>query len=318
MKVILLIIFAVGMVSLAGIQYSYASCTATIIPEPCFDSYSGSSLPLTEKSIMQDYARNIELNYGDWQMSNRDWSNEDEALDLPAIICTEFVADGMMQYRMAKWVDSHTISSFENYRDDSLCDRWLSPIDDKGNLEIVLGSCACQNDPEKGCFAFGAKWNNATHYIDNTFCKWELVSEKIVTGSYELEDPLCIGGRGIIKNENCEMIGKYDIQTGIPIVHDKSECDKLDGTWYDDRGLCDSKYAPVEYRFQFGPAIDVYDESEEMRMASDKVYTVEESMGGGSGTAIFDEYSFQPLTIILGVALGLGSFIALMVFWRRK
>ena len=133
-----------------------------------------------------------------------------------------------------------------------------------------------------------------------------------------MEDPLCIGGRGIIKNENCEMIGKYDIQTGIPIVNNKSECDKLDGTWYDDRELCDSKYAPVEYRFQFGPAIDVYDESEEMRMASEKVYTVEESMGGGSGTAIFDEYSFQPLTIIFGVVLGLGSFIALMIFWRRK
>ena len=110
MKTRFLIIFAVGMVSLAGIQYSYASCVETIIPEPCFDSYSGSSLPLTEKSIMQDYARNIELNYGDWKMSNRDWSHEDEALDLPAIICTEFVADGMMQYRMAKWVDSHTIS----------------------------------------------------------------------------------------------------------------------------------------------------------------------------------------------------------------
>jgi len=49
---------------------------------------------------------------------------------LPAIICTEFVVDGMKQYRMAKWVDSQTISSFKNHRDDSLCDKWLSPIDD--------------------------------------------------------------------------------------------------------------------------------------------------------------------------------------------
>ena len=74
---------------------------------------------------------------GDWQTSNRDWSNEDIALDLPAIICTEFVADGMKQYRMAKWVDSYTISSFENHRDDSLCDKWLAPIDDPKTNNVI-------------------------------------------------------------------------------------------------------------------------------------------------------------------------------------
>jgi hypothetical protein len=36
----------------------------------------------------------------------------------------------MKQYRMAKWVDLQTISNFENHRNDSLCDKWLSPIDD--------------------------------------------------------------------------------------------------------------------------------------------------------------------------------------------
>ena len=87
--------------------------------------------PLIEYSIMEDYARNIELNYPDWQMSERDWDDyENTPLQLPAIICTEFVADGMKHYRMAKWVDSHTISSFENHKDDSLCDKWLAPIDD--------------------------------------------------------------------------------------------------------------------------------------------------------------------------------------------
>ena len=78
---------------------------------------------------MEDYTRNIELNYGDWQISDRNWAPVDSELELPAIICTEFVADDMKQYRMAKWVDPYTISSFENYRDDSLCDKWLSPID---------------------------------------------------------------------------------------------------------------------------------------------------------------------------------------------
>lgn len=114
-------------------NYVYASCVATIPPQPCFDSFMVSADgPLTEHTIMENYARNIELNYPDWQMSDRDWDAEDDdtPLQLPAIICTEFVADGTKQYRMAKWSDSHTISSFENFRDDSLCDKWLAPIDD--------------------------------------------------------------------------------------------------------------------------------------------------------------------------------------------
>lgn len=64
---------------------------------------------------------------------------------------------------------------------------------------------------------------------------------------------LCLGSPFMILNDQCQRIGNYDPQTGIPIVNNKEECDKLDGTWYDDRKLCDSKYAPVEYRFQFEP-----------------------------------------------------------------
>ena len=133
MKTSLLVILAIGIIGFAAIPYSYSSCAAPLLgpPGPCFDSFSVfAGPPLTEKSIMENYARNIELNYGDWQMSDRKWDNEDASLRLPAIICTEFVADGMKQYRMAKWVDSQTISNFENHRDDSLCDKWLSPIDD--------------------------------------------------------------------------------------------------------------------------------------------------------------------------------------------
>jgi len=133
MKTRLLIIFTIGIIGFTSIPYSYASCAAPLLepPGPCFDSFSMfTDTSLTEKSIMENYARNIELNYGDWHMSNRNWDNEDKPLNLPAIICTEFVADGIKQYRMAKWVDSQTISSFENHRDDSLCDKWLPPIDD--------------------------------------------------------------------------------------------------------------------------------------------------------------------------------------------
>ena len=134
MKTRLLIIFAIGIIGFTGIQYSYAGCAAPLLgsPGPCFDSYSISSgMPLTQKSIMEDFARNIEMNYGDWQMSDRKWDNVDEKLKLPAIICTEFVADGIKQYRMAKWVDSQRISSFEDHRDDWLCNIWLAPIDDE-------------------------------------------------------------------------------------------------------------------------------------------------------------------------------------------
>ena len=133
MKTRLLIIFAIGIIGFVAIPYSYASCAAPLFgpPGPCFDSFMVfTDTPLTEQSIMENYARNIEMNYGNWQMSDRNWSGDGAELELPAIICTEFVADNMKQYRMAKWVDSQTISSFENHRDDSLCDKWLAPIDD--------------------------------------------------------------------------------------------------------------------------------------------------------------------------------------------
>jgi len=67
-------------------------------------------------------------------------------------------------------------------------------------------------------------------------------SRKIVTGSYELEDPLCIGGRGMIKNENCKIIGRYDPATGMPIVENKEQCDMLEGDWNEKENTCDLKY----------------------------------------------------------------------------
>lgn len=67
-------------------------------------------------------------------------------------------------------------------------------------------------------------------------------SEKTVSGSYELEEPLCIGGRGMIVNENCEIIGKYDVSTGMPIVENKEQCDMLEGDWNEKQNNCDSKY----------------------------------------------------------------------------
>lgn len=62
----------------------------------------GSHEPMTLKSIMENYAKNIESRYPDWDLSDRNWDDFDKKLNLPAIICTEFVAEGITQYRMAK------------------------------------------------------------------------------------------------------------------------------------------------------------------------------------------------------------------------
>ena len=60
--------------------------------------------------------------------------------------------------------------------------------------------------------------------------------------STELENLLCMGGRGMILNEDCERIGKYDPATGLPIVENKEQCDMLDGDWDEKQNICDSKY----------------------------------------------------------------------------
>ena len=115
---------------LPTMPFAYAGCAATIIPQPCFDSFMGSHEPLTEDIIMKNLARNLETNYGHWVPVDRNWDFEDESLDLPAIICTEYIVDGSKQYRMAQWVDSYRISSWENHYNPLMCDRWLPPIDD--------------------------------------------------------------------------------------------------------------------------------------------------------------------------------------------
>jgi len=85
-------------------------------------------------------------------------------------------------------------------------------------------------------------WNNSTHHIDSELCEWELISNNTVTGSYELDEALCMGGRGYIVNDECERIGKYDPDTGLPIVENKEQCDMLEGSWDDKQNHCYSKY----------------------------------------------------------------------------
>ncbi len=107
---------------------------------------------------------------------------------------------------------------------------------------------------------------------DSNETSQDLPSQQNTIGSYELEEPICLGGPGMKLDENCTRIEEYD----------------------------------------------PYQEDEEMRMASEKVYEIEESMGGGSGTAVFNEYSLQMPIVIIGIILGVGIFAGLMIFLRKK
>ena len=55
-----------------------------------------------------------------------------------------------------------------------------------------------------------------------------------------------------------------------------------------------------------------------MRMASEKVYTIEESMGFGSGTSMLNGSDLQLDMVIVAILIGLGSFFGLMIFWRKR
>jgi hypothetical protein len=296
------------------IKYAYAGCAATFPPQPCFDSFRISHEPMTQKSIMESFARNIEVDHPDWQMSDRKWNSFEEKMSLPAIICTEFVAYGGTHYRMAEWIDESKISSFENHRNDWMCNKWFPPVDDGitikwdkshylpdgvGTVQIIDKSMNLDDSvidsiemhvhsdvdhtgiqltitetfEDSGIFEGTVFFTTTEQSSGNTLLVEDAVHasykenynfsriindpEYGVTGSYEIVDEngekICLGGRGMILDDQCRRIGNYDPQTGIPIVDKKEECDKLNGTWYDERKLCDSKYAPVEYRFQFGP-----------------------------------------------------------------
>ena len=132
--------------------------------------------------------------------------------------------------------------------------------------------------------------------------KFDLPQESELADSYPLSDEygksICLGGLGMILNDRCERIGNYDMETGIPIVNNKSECDRLDGTWYDDGKVCDSKYAPVEYRFQFGP------ESMESEIQHEST---------NSFSSTYPRQSSTDLPLIIIVIFGL--VIGLLVYW---
>jgi len=152
-----------------------------------------------------------------------------------------------------------------HYNDNNIC--YFQPLKEHLEYDLLGGVLEYCNSSK------GAGWNNPfevwfaneTHYIDSDICLWQKLDDSIVlvlptnwqnvyeddfektaTGSYELENPLCIGGRGFIENEDCERIGKYDVSTGLPIVENKEQCDMLDGDWNEQQNSCDSKYGMMK------------------------------------------------------------------------
>lgn len=122
------IIFSGGFV----ITNAYAGCAGSLFgfTEPCFDSFMGSTEPMTQKSLMENFHKHMESGHDELQIPDRQWDNYKTPIQLPAILCTELVVDDMKQYRMAQWVDASMISSWENHYNPLLCTKWLAPIDD--------------------------------------------------------------------------------------------------------------------------------------------------------------------------------------------
>ena len=118
------------LIGFIGIQESFAACAPISFGEsmPCFDSFHVSHEPFTEELIMDTIYRNLDTNYEGWIQTNRNWTNNDEGYEHPTIICTAFDWKGQTYYRMLQWKDDYRISSLEDYRNDSMCDKWFPPM----------------------------------------------------------------------------------------------------------------------------------------------------------------------------------------------
>ena len=190
---------------------------------------------------------------------------------------------------------------------------------------LIPGSTAkMERDCRDGLLdKYNSPFANGTHWYSNQTCEWlDLENKKsnTVTGSYELQDvngkPICLGPTNKIVNDDCVRIGMYDPKTGIPIVNNKSECDLLDGTWYEDREECDSKYPPLDKGFnpELIPSGTGYEESENTKLARDRINESDQTFGGPS-PGLFDTPEFSYSIVGLVVAIGI---IALIFLYKKK
>ena len=73
-----------------------------------------------------------------------------------------------------------------------------------------------------------------------------------------------------------------------------------------------------EFQEETLPPHDPYSDDESLRIASEKKFLAEESMGFGSGIGIFSEYSFAVPILIIAIVAGTGSGIGLTLYWRKS
>ena len=74
MKIILLMIIAIGIIGFESMPYSHASCATPLLGLPvlCFDSFMIDNNGVTEESIMNHIYGYIGANYDEWYVSDRD------------------------------------------------------------------------------------------------------------------------------------------------------------------------------------------------------------------------------------------------------
>ena len=63
---------------------------------------------------------------------------------------------------------------------------------------------------------------------------------------------------------------------------------------------------------------DPYADDESLRLASEKKFVSEESMGGGSGMGFFDASHFTQSTLVLAIIIGVGSGMGLTFYLRKR
>lgn len=111
-----------------------------------------------------------------------------------------------------------------------------------------------------------------------------------------------------------EQVGHIDeIKIPEPVdgkITNSTSCG--DGTTFTD-GICqvDKTVSPDKTNGKWGTPVDPYDNDLNLQIAADKVYIVEESFAGGSGTAVFHDSGFTLELIVGAVIIAIISFVVL-------
>ncbi len=76
---------------------------------------------------------------------------------------------------------------------------------------------------------------------------------------------------------------------------------------------------PIQIMFAQEPTLphDPYTDDERLQLASEKKFTSEETIGGGSGMGYFDESDFNLSTVIIAIPIGVGSALVLVYYLRK-